>query len=385
MPSKLTNLSNAAQGVSSANATFLGTASFASLDGLRAVSILAVVWFHTAVNRTVWPGANRGFLGVDLFFIISGFLISTLLLRECRRTGTMSLSNFYVRRSLRIFPAYWLMLLFVTCIALLRPGSGAIRVKHDLPYALLYVSNLVPMLSLLSITWSLAAEEQFYVIVPALQKYSPRLFRRLLLPCFYSLAILPTFGVLPNVHMPDFFRQTTFGPILLGVMLAHALDSSRGWSIANNVLRSRYSPLIAIALVVLALSYPGEDISGWPRLAIQVSLLVLVASCVTREDHALRFVLTWGPVHRLGTVSYGIYLYHLVVFSLVSRQVENLGITSGYLRFFAVVICSWVAAEVSYRLIEIRFLNLKSRLRIGTADNRNPAEAAAAIVQRTNG
>jgi len=343
------------------HARYLDTRAFASLDGLRALSILAVVWFHTTNHIPAWPALRRGFLGVDLFFIISGFLIVTLLLRERRDAGTISLRHFYVRRSLRIFPAYWAMLLLVACAAYLKPGAESAALKRDLPYALFYISNLVPMTSLLAITWSLSAEEQFYLAVPTLQKYLPRFFPRIFLPMLYLLAILPPFGVFGDIRMPAFFRQTTFGPILLGVMLAHVLDNARGWKIVARLLGNPFSPLVALLLVGLALSYSGADISGWPRLAIQMALLVLLAACVVRERHVLVPVLTLWPLARIGVVSYGIYLYHLLVYSPVSKVLDRFGVSSKYALFVAVAACTWLAAEVSYRLFERRFLALKKR------------------------
>src|SRR4051812_26016871 len=103
---------------------FINANKFGSLDGLRAIAILAVLWHHHA-NYAVpgWTFTNRGFLGVDLFFIISGFLIVTLLLREIRQTTTLRLRNFYVRRILRIFPPYYLVLLVVGAVALSKPGA----------------------------------------------------------------------------------------------------------------------------------------------------------------------------------------------------------------------------------------------------------------------
>jgi len=339
---------------------YLNTRSFASLDGLRALSILAVIWHHTAGDAGGWTLLSRGFLGVDFFFIISGFLIVTLLLRERRRTGTLSLRNFYARRVLRIFPAYWATLLLVAMVAFLKPGPSAAQLQRDLPYALFYVSNLVPMLTLLSVTWSLSTEEQFYLFVPPVQKYFPHAFVRVL-PVIYLLVILPPFGFLPSVHLPDFFRQTTFGPILLGVMLAYVLDDPRGWSLVQRMLGHPWSSVGALLLVVLACSLPTADITGWARLAIHASLLVLLASCVVREEHVLRPALTWWPIRRVGVVSYGMYLYHLLADWPMSRVLERAGIHSGLVRFVAVATLTYVIAELSYRWFEVRFLALKER------------------------
>jgi peptidoglycan/LPS O-acetylase OafA/YrhL len=179
---------------------FAETKKFGSLDGLRAIAILAVVWHHAGAAVPGWQISTRGFLGVDLFFVISGFLIVTLLLREQQHTDTISLSNFYIRRFLRIFPPYYLLLLVVGTMAYLNPArSSSEAVKRDLPYALLYLSNLVPIYSQLSISWSLSVEEQFYIVVPTVVKYSRRALPILLLLA-YVLVCTPPFGIFPAIH-----------------------------------------------------------------------------------------------------------------------------------------------------------------------------------------
>lgn len=343
-----------------AHRRFLDTRTFASLDGLRAIAILVVVWHHAHREIEGWPVTSRGFLGVDLFFVISGFLIVTLILRERRRTGAISLRGFYVRRFLRIFPPYYLMLLIVGGTAALAPGTTSSAILQDLPYALVYVSNLVPMQSLLAISWSLATEEQFYVVVPTLERYAPRVFP-LVLPAVYVIVMLPTFGLFPSVNMPGFFRETTFGPILLGVMLAHVLDDPRGHRSALRLLGHWSSPILASALVVIAASNPAKDIAGSPRAAIHWSLLLLVASCVVQERHALRPFLALWPMRRIGAVSYGIYLYHLLVLHFVDKLMKRFAVDSGLVRFVVAAGGTWLVAELSYRYFEARFLLLKSR------------------------
>jgi peptidoglycan/LPS O-acetylase OafA/YrhL len=340
---------------------FLATKSFSSLDGLRAASILAVLWHHASGSvGSDWTIADRGFLGVDLFFVISGFLIVTLLLRERRKNGDVSLRGFYVRRFLRIFPVYYALLALLTTAALLRHSNQAAALRHDLPYAFLYISNLVPMVSFLGITWSLSTEEQFYLVVPTLEKY---LRRHLVyvLPAAYVLFSLPALGLFPTWNLPGFFRQTTFGPILLGVILAHVLDDPRGYHWFWRLLRHRFSPLVASALVLLACSHPALDISGWPRMTIHGSLVLLVASCVVREQHGLQRVLNWWPLRRIGVVSYGIYLYHLLVMHLVDKGLGHFGLASKWIHFVVLSLAAWAVAEISYRLYEMRFLAMKAR------------------------
>jgi peptidoglycan/LPS O-acetylase OafA/YrhL len=342
--------------------TFAKTKTFRSLDGLRAIAILAVLWHHHADHAVPgWTFTARGFLGVDLFFTISGFLIATLLLRERRRTGTVSLRDFYVRRFLRIFPPYYLMLLVVGTIALLKPGSTTSEaVKHDLPYSIFFLSNLVPMQSLLAITWSLSVEEQFYMVVPTLEKYARRILPYLL-PVAYVLVSLPAFEPFNGLPLPSFFKETTFGPILLGVMLAHALDAPRGFALVWRFVGWRAAPPIALGLILLAASYPEQDFTGWPRLLAHWAMLALVASCVARENNILAPLLGVWPMRRVGAVSYGIYLYHLLVMHFVVKGLEAASIPPGHAVFLITALCTWVVAEMSYRLFEVRFLELKAR------------------------
>jgi peptidoglycan/LPS O-acetylase OafA/YrhL len=342
------------------HARYLATRTFGSLDGLRAISILAVVWHHTHGALVGWPIAGRGFLGVDLFFVISGFLIVTLLLRERRRTGTTSIRKFYLRRFLRIFPPYYLTLAFVAAVAFLKPGSGSALLRRELPYAFFYVANMVPMTSLLAITWSLSVEEQFYLVVPALEK-SARRFAPYLLLGAWVLVSLPPFGLFPGLPLPPFFREATFGPILLGVLLAHVLDDPRGFRRIYRALGHPAAPLAALGAALLACSIPADDISGWIRLLIHFTLTILVASCVVRERHALSPVLETWVLRRIGAVSYGIYLYHLLVRHLVDKALTRAQLDWQMLLFLGTSLATWAVAELSYWAYESRFLALKAR------------------------
>jgi peptidoglycan/LPS O-acetylase OafA/YrhL len=341
-------------------ARFANTKIFGSLNGLRAIAILAVLWHHSNVVSD-WKIATRGFLGVDLFFVISGFLIMTLLLREQRQTHTVALRDFYIRRILRIFPPYYLMLLVVGTMTFVQPGgSSSASVRRELPFAALYVSNLVPMQSLLAITWSLSVEEQFYVLVPGIVKYARRALPFLLL-FGYILVCLPPFGVFPNLQLPSFFREATFGPILLGAILALILDEPRGFSFVSHSVGSWIAPLVTLGLVLATASSSSEDIAGWPRLAVQCAMTALVASCVIRERNALASILSFWPIRRIGVVSYGMYLYHLLVMHFVARGLSLTEDPRGLAKFVATAASTWAVAELSYRFFEARFLALKTR------------------------
>ena len=344
------------------HATYLGTRTFGCLDGLRALSILAVVWHH-AEARLPWAASARGFLGVDLFFVISGFLIVTLLLRECDRRGRISLGAFYVRRSLRIVPLNWFLILALWAGSSLSNGTGAAAIRHDAPHALLYIANWVPMHSLLAITWSLAAEEQFYVVWPQLERWlRPQVKWLWLALTGVSIGLAcghAHLGWWPG--LPSMLAESTFVPILFGVGLAHVLHAPTRFARLQPWLGARWAaPAVALALLA-AVSMPGNDISGLPRLGLHVLFTMLVATCVVREDNGLRALLSNRVFVRIGVVSYGIYLLHHIGSYVVHRLVHGIAWWTPALDFVAGAVVTWGMAELSFRTLERFFLGLKDR------------------------
>jgi peptidoglycan/LPS O-acetylase OafA/YrhL len=355
---------------SAAYRAFVDKRTFGALDGLRALAILAVLWHHTYGLPTRWVATQRGFLGVDLFFVVSGFLIVTLALRERDRFGTISLKKFYMRRFLRIFPIYY-GLLFALALLFLTVG------KHwnmrdpffsDLPWALSYTSNWVTLGTFLSITWSLSAEEQFYLLWPPVERFLRRAAMPLLLALLllsqllhFRLAegVMASLGFAPNE--PWMLRQTTFTPILLGVLLAHALHEPRSFAYLRPLLHGRFAPLVAVVLIVAICSLPIDDITGWPRLSVHIAMAFLVGSAVIREDHALMPALRLAPLVQIGTVSYGMYLLHLICRHAAHSALQKLGVTAAWPLFPCTLAITVAVAWASYTFYESHFLKMKTR------------------------
>src|SRR5947209_2024832 len=180
---------------------YLSRRYFSSLDIFRCWSILAVIWHHSQKGVAWFPASDRGFLGVDFFFVISGFLIVTLLLRERDRAGDISLRQFYLRRSLRIFPIYYALLGALTAFFLfVKPHANMARSFFEtLPYQAFYLSNFVDHSgSILFFTWSLATEEQFYLAWPPVEKW----LRGAAVPLLLSVIVvnqLVNFGMLDGL------------------------------------------------------------------------------------------------------------------------------------------------------------------------------------------
>lgn len=340
-------------------AAYLGTRTFGCLDGLRAISILAVVWHHAFPPSET----GRGFLGVDLFFVISGFLIVTLLLREHDRRGAISLRAFYMRRCLRIVPLNWFVILALWAGTSFTQGEEAAKVHHDVPHALLYLANWLPMLSMLQVTWSLAAEEQFYVVWPLVERW----LRPAAMWIWGALTGVSVALVCGHAHLgmwpglPGMLAQTTFVPILLGVGLAHLLHSPRGFDRVQPLLGSRWSAPAFLLLALAAVWLLPADLSGAPRVLLHVLFTALIAACIVREDNGLARLLTNRALARIGVVSYGIYLLHHIGLHAVHAVAHRFAWWGPWLDFVAGALVTWVMAEISFRTLERFFLSLKDR------------------------
>jgi peptidoglycan/LPS O-acetylase OafA/YrhL len=299
------------------------TAYFGSLDGLRALSILPVVWHH-ATSGPIAGVLGRGPLGVDLFFAISGFLITTLLLREREEQGTIALGAFYMRRSLRIFPLYYVVLGGFAIHALLLRDAGPVRdhFLRSLPWYATYTSNwfvdnAVPHAVVFSFAWSLATEEQFYLGFPwvlRLSKGSGPAALFMAAVVVMDQAAERDWLVMGPLAMRMLRSLAT--PIALGSLAALALRTRLSRWI-ELVLGQRASPVVLLALVVCGAVVP------WSLLEVQLLLVGLVVACCLREDHWLAPVLTSRPLRNVGLVSYGIYLLNVPAIQLAKHVVSQ--------------------------------------------------------------
>lgn len=343
---------------------------FEGLDGLRFFSILAVVWHHSVGELTLFHATKYGFLGVDLFFVISGFLIVTLLLRERDRKGEISLKAFYIRRALRIFPLYYGFIFAMTLIYFLfnKESEFGRKFLSELPFYLLYLGNFFPLS--LAIVWSLATEQQFYLIWPIFEKYLKKyIFHILVLTLvlnqvinFYRVAItdwlgIPYFGDLS-------IMQATFTPILLGVCLAHLLHDELTFKYFQNLLFPKYSAILLSVILVLTCSFLPDDISGIPRLFVQFLMVLLVGSVVINRQSKLVPLLEFPSIARVGVISYGIYLFHIYAIAIAEKLLYKVGIEQKMATFVLGFAIAIIAAELSFRFYETPFLRLKKKFSV---------------------
>jgi peptidoglycan/LPS O-acetylase OafA/YrhL len=337
---------------------------------LRALSIVPVV-FHHATPRPLEGVLGRGPLGVDLFFAISGFLITTLLCREREREPPrpIRLGAFYVRRSLRIFPLYYAVLAAFVLHALVLREPGPVRdhFLRSLPVHATYTSNWlldtrVTHPIVFGFGWSLATEEQFYLVWPVVMRFArslrgPALFMTALLVVdrLAETGTLATAFGLEEGGLPLRVLRSIAAPICGGALAALALRSRTGFVAVFAVLGRPASSLVALSILVV-IAWQGGSLA-----VAHLAMVALVVACAIREHHPLASLLERRPVRFVGDVSYGIYLLNVPAVVAVRRILPAdapLAIV-----FAASFVLSVAFAWSASRIVERPLFRLRARLR----------------------
>jgi peptidoglycan/LPS O-acetylase OafA/YrhL len=359
-----------------------------AFDGLRLVAVAAVIAAHFAI-----PGGEAGFLGVDIFFVLSGFLITGILLGQVER-GAVDLGRFWARRVRRLAPALILVLLAIVLWgAVFAPSTTRDTLRGDITGTLLYVANwhfiggastyFPPPRdpSVLLHMWSLAVEEQFYVIWPVVLFLVAVFVRgRARLPLVGGVAVagiifsaVRLYTVWGPGHIDRAYMGTDsrmFEP-LLGAALAVLLV----WRPKLGSSQLANAALVLFGVVILAIGFSKlGNAAGPTRLypnggafVFSLGTAALIWAVATRTS-AASSVLSLPPVAYLGRISYGIYLWHWPLICWVNSHQLGLGrlaTVSLGLRVYILVILTVVLAALSYHLVEkpIRYGAIGARLR----------------------
>jgi peptidoglycan/LPS O-acetylase OafA/YrhL len=389
-----------------------------ALDGVRACAVLAVMMFHGGI-----PHMGGGFMGVDAFFVLSGFLITSLLIGEWRQSLTIKLGAFWARRARRLLPALLLMLLFVAFFAsvIVPKGTyGALRL--DALSTLLYVSNWHFILvnsnyfnetaasSPLLHTWSLAVEEQFYVIWPlvvlGVMHFTRSLRALFALCCAAAIASAIWMYVLYdgglNTNRAYLGTDTRSQCLFIGCALAVGLVLVTGrtheegrlakgelWRPAGSVgtmlcgVVGIVGALTAVALWVLTTSTSSFPYSGGFFL-IGLAVAAVILSAVAAPRSIVPRVLSLAPVRYVGRISYGLYIWHWPIFIWLDHARTGL---YGYELFVVRVLVTFAVSVVSFHLIErpIRMGTFVSQWRAWLVVPAGVGAVIVAIVAATTG
>jgi len=347
---------------------FLSRKHFALLDGIRAFAIGAVIWHHSrGANPLDISFFNRGYLGVDLFFVLSGFLITHLLIREKRNSGTISLKKFYMRRTLRIFPLYYGFIFFLVVWAWLTNGDKVKEMFEALPYYLLYISNWAPsdVSHFFKRAWSLAVEEQFYLVWPFFVATFGFLIPARIVTAAIALSLVAAIGVLGDQALTWANKLVPYRTILLGCLVAIALNSERGFNFLSSFLNNSLAAPALFIITALVISIQTNNILGIGQLLVHICMALFLVACVLCERNPIRYLLQPKIVQKIGQVSYGMYILHGQFWGLTLKIVSFIpiaGIHNSRITFSIVFTAiTFAAALVSYHTLERFFLNLKKR------------------------
>jgi peptidoglycan/LPS O-acetylase OafA/YrhL len=357
-----------------------------ALDGLRGFAILAVILYHAQV-----PLFRGGFIGVDIFFVLSGFLITSLLVREFYSQHHIDLKNFYVRRVLRLGPALGVFLASFASLSLLMLGAEQARAHIiDTLIALFYFTNWswafhIHPSHFLAHTWSLAIEEQFYIIWPLLLIALLRLIRShrnvifavilLLLSSWLTRIFLAVGGAsLDRLYNGlDTRGDELLTGCLLGIVLSSNLMNEHRQHQLESVLKF-IGPLSAISLIVCSIFMRWQSIYMYYYggfLVIELSVSIIILDIFLSRKSLVNRILLMKPVVWIGRISYGLYLWHFLIFSTMRglgfRRIDV--ITGGTCLAFLV-------ASASYYFLERPVLKLKSRLTPHLSHHTITSEAA---------
>ena len=341
-----------------------GSNNIPALDAIRGVAALMVVVAHTLGPRQL------GSMAVAIFFVLSGFLITWLLVRESEVTGRVSLRDFYVRRTLRIFPAFYVF--WFVCV-----GAAATRGIHILWreawFSFFYLGDYYSALShipggIMGITWSLGVEEKFYLLWPflfaTLHRNPQKLFRLGWVPIvvIWLYRCVVTVGA---TVPPDYLRyafESRFDNILFGCALALGFKLEKIEPIL--VAANRFSILPVILAASLAgLTFLEEHTAAGYHYIVGMDLDAIIIATMLMQFVFLAALRGWSwlnhPVLRFfGRISYSVYLYHILAIATVSHYLPQLRMRWSY----PLIYCGTIAAAyTSFRLIEKPFLRLKDR------------------------
>ncbi|MBC6446850.1 acyltransferase family protein [Actinokineospora xionganensis] len=347
---------------------YLAIRHFAALDGLRAIAAVMVVFSH--FGGTKWH-AMSGWLGVHMFFVISGYLITTLALREEGRKGRVSLRNFYIRRAFRIMPVYYVVLGATVLLHYLRGEYTSHNVGEVLPYYLTFNNEYIAAGNIFGHSWTLAIEQKFYLVWPLLA------FALGALTLGKRVTVIATaMTLLAAALIVPFYTygSASYIVILIGCLLAVVLHYPRGFALLRYLTLPVFGMVFAVAVVVVQLNtksflgaFGNEDV-----LVMTYGLAVALMLPGLFNGGPLLPLLS-NPVMRfIGERSYSLYLVQALTGTMIAATFPVLRIERTA-TVIAVTVASLIVADVLYRWVELPMIGVGRNL-ITTLDSRKVAK-----------
>ncbi len=333
------------------------------LDGLRAPIILLVMAQHGA-QQVQFPFVQSGFIGLDTFFVLSGYLITAIFLREIDATGKIRLGAFYMKRALRILPAIITVCLVVGSLWLLLPWAP---LREETLWGVLatltYTSNWFNALDLIDLgflehTWSLSVEEHFYLVWPFVLLLAIKMTGKVRATVVVVAGVAVAYSLTTSIVLGWSFDRIQNGsdthayPLLLGCLLAVLLNKSAR---VVGLLPAMVSAVFLLCLVVF-MPWPSPFYTFGGTLLVSLGAMVIIAHLVTQPHSWMSKVFCLRPVVWIGKRSYGIYLWHVPIIAFLGAT--DLPVLP---KMVLAISLSFVVPALSYHYIEKPFLIRKAR------------------------
>lgn len=343
-----------------------------ALDGLRGTAALIVVCSHFYGLF----GVTNGNLGVDVFFVLSGFLITSLLLEEMKRTGTIGFRNFYIRRFLRLAPALIACVLFFGAVDLIFGVFPRDIILKSMATSLLYVSNWIRASDAWNLyefghTWSLSIEEQFYLIWPVALLFFVSKVRtpaQILLSVLLIVAALEGYRqFLIATEAPKMWISASFhtraGAIFMGAIPAIIMHY---WTITQKQKKAlTVAAYAGVGMIVCAILM-ANDYMTWKQPLVILSTAAIVAHLAVNAGTVIHRFLSVDWLVYTGKLSYGLYLYHYPLWYLTIHKFWSKALDTGEKQaicLFMLMPVSYLMAWASFKYIETPALAFKERFR----------------------
>ncbi len=341
----------------------------AEIDGLRAIAVFAVIFYHSEAelfDSYFFPG---GFIGVDIFFVISGYLITSLILKELKFTNNFSFKNFYERRTRRIIPALLTVILFSLPVGwfYLLP-IDIIEFSKSILYSIGFSSNYFFYFSDIEYnaldslfkpflhTWSLSVEEQYYILFPVTLLLIFKFFRKFLLTFLFIILIGSL--ILANLTGPENFSlnfysiHTRIWQLISGSILAY-IEISKNYRSNNNSL-NEFLPILGLIFIFYSFFFYNDKILHPSFTTILPIIGVCLVIWFSNEGGIVTKILSSKYFVGTGLISYSLYLWHFPIFSF-AKIIE---FTEGdLLKKAFLIILTIIVSKISFKFIEQRFRN----------------------------
>lgn len=341
---------------------------FNELDGIRAIAALMVMFFHffsgIEVNGTFLKNLQKisvfGQTGVSLFFVLSGFLITRILINT--KDTPNFFSNFYLRRTVRIFPLYYLFLILYFFVVPFIENTPLISFNEQI-YFWIYLQNIAMTfdwnISGPRHYWSLAVEEHFYLFWPILVYYLSKKGIKLIIFGIVLLALIVRILLINNGYGTFYFTLARIDELALGALLA-ILEVNRMLIAENSkkFLMLMVAVLIPTMFLFMFSEGKGMDIKQITKFSLlALCYMSFIGWVITSKDSNLvKKILNSKWLSFTGKISYGLYVYHPLCFTIIANHIHTKNV---FIYFLLCFVTAFVVASLSYYLFESKFLHLK--------------------------